>query len=88
MNTEMRRLMREAMSYEAVARKAKGAFETSGVAATIAGTIPLLGTPAGLAGLGSYLACRKAERKEASHKWYLLGTKMRETDLKRILNQD
>ena len=87
MKKEMRRLMREAMDSEAIAKKAKGAFETVGALSNSVGAIPVLGTPATLAGLGAFLGGKKAERSEQEHQWYLLGVKMREADLRRIVQE-
>lgn len=87
MNREMRRLMREAMDSEAIAKRVKGALETVGVTSTGVGLIPGLGTPASLVGLASFLGYKKAEREEQKHQWYLLGTKIREVSLKQILQE-
>jgi hypothetical protein len=88
MNTEMRRLMRSAMSSEALAKKVKGCFETVGLGATSVGVIPMLGTPSAAVGLSSFLASKKAERSEQAHQWYLLGPKIREVELRNILDED
>ena len=88
MSKSMRRLMYEAMQNEAISRRAKGALETVGVASTAIGAIPAIGTPAALVGLKSFLAYKQAERKEQSHQWYLLGLKIRELELKSILQEE
>lgn len=73
--------MRKAMQDEDVAKMAHAAFTTTGVASTVAGVIPLLGTPAALLGLSTFLASKQAERTAEANRWYLLGARLREVDL-------
>lgn len=80
--------MREAMQSEAIWRRAKGVLETVGVASTCIGVIPSVGTLASLAGLSSFLKYKQAERKEQGHQWYLLGPKLRELELRSILQDE
>jgi hypothetical protein len=81
-------LMRSAMEKEEVASKAKGAYATKGILSSVAGAIiPCTGKVASLFSFTSYLGEKHQERIEQEHKWYLMGPKMREISLKKILEQ-
>lgn len=87
LESEMRRLMRQAMSYEAISKRTKGAFETTGLLTDIVGFIPVVGNIANVVGLGSSAGSALAERKVNDFQWYLLGPKMHEVDLQRVLRE-
>jgi hypothetical protein len=80
-------LMRDAMDHQSIAARTKGAFETTGSAANIAGFIPVVGTVASLIGVGADAAARAAGRYERQSHWYLMGPKLREVALKAMLNR-
>jgi len=57
--------------------------------ATGAGLIPApqVAIPAALVGLASFLGYKQAERAAEKQQWYLLGAKIRELDLQRVLKK-
>jgi hypothetical protein len=94
---KMKELMREAMSREAIARRANGAFETVGMVTDIIGAaldsipnemlpgaVPLFND---LVSLGSQMTSGQIKRIEARHKWYLLGPKIHQLSLQDALKR-
>lgn len=87
LKNELLNLMHQAMDSEAIASKAKGAVEIAGLGTTVIGMIPVVGNLAAAASLGEFLYYKQLERKETSARWYLLGNKIREVDLKAVLSK-
>lgn len=88
LRSNLLRLMREAMESERVSQMAAGALETTGSIVNLAGLVPVIGTIASITGAGADVVGRVATRKAESHRWYLLGSKMREIALRDLLKRD
>jgi len=80
-------IMREAMETEKISTMAAGALQTSGSVLNVAGMIPILGTAASIADTVSDIAERAASAKAKKNSWYLLGSKMKEIEIKSLLTK-
>lgn len=84
---QMLRLMRQAMDHERVAELAVKGFESAGSMLNFAGLVPVLGTVTTIAGIGVDASARLAERTAATNRWYLLGPKLQEVQLKELIRK-
>ena len=80
-------LMAEAMDDADVAKHAAKAFDSAGAIMNVVGLIPVVGSLASAAGIGSAIGEKVAERKQESHEWFLIGNKMREVEIRHLLSR-
>ena len=80
-------LMKKAMDQDAIRVKAAGGFQVLGSAANVGGLIPFLGSIASGLSIGADVASRAFSRASTNKQWYLLGPKMKEVALKRMLSK-
>jgi len=79
--------MEKAMDQEAVARRAKGAFETVGSFGNFASLIPVVGSAASAAGIAADAGARVAEAAGDAYHWYAIGSKMSEISVQAALRR-
>ena len=78
--------MHEAMQFDGVAKRVKGAFSTVRAFTTYAGLIPILGQVATAVGIGADVLQRSAERVDRGKRWYLIGPTMHKIALESALS--
>lgn len=79
--------MKKAMDQGEIQEHVSGAFQAIGSGANVGGLFPFVGTIASGIGIGADVASRALKRAGARKQWYLLGPKMQEIALKRMLSQ-
>jgi len=87
LQTSLLRLMKEAMESEHIAKLASGALQTTGSVMNVVGMLPVVGTGANIVDIASDIGERVADSQAKKQHWYLLGPRMKEIEISRLLRR-